>query len=659
MNCFNAHSEGRFSPRFRRSFTDILACVISLFPNAIYQFIYFKSYFPITEGWFSAYASLISSGSIPYKDFYLLLPPLYPFHIAALQALFGDSIFVLRVFGFLITLLIGILLFCILRQFFNRWIAAFTAAVGLIYYQAGNAYIGYDFTQLLTLYALIALYCMLRYIENVGVTDDTRHTSKARSFLFLSGFFLANAALIKQSNGGFVSLGVSLWLLLFLARSQSLRRATGDLLHFGFGALVPPAAIAIWLAMNSAIAPFLNQVIFDALAAKGGEHAILTGWVYRLFGPSGFDGVSYKLAIHCTVLFGTVAITSMAIIALSNVFVDRRRSAKDHIVGGANILGVSESWRNKSALVVCLTGLLLLCVIIIYVYLYSPLWSSGWNVFYINIVVIMYDDVKQLSLYCYIVMFLIYSIIFVFRPHICNSKWMLLFSFCLILTAGNGTSAGLSEISAFLGFSVIAGYLISLSAPALLPSLIPIGLCLLWSAFLIEQKFESPYAWWSVTSGDVRKTQCAATSGILKYVCVDPDNYSNIQRLVNAVDQNSTKSDPILVFPHEPILYLLSDRPPFAKAVVTWFDFISADQGEVLIKNLNDHPPRVMVISRLPASVFDAHEHLFNGGKLGVQRQIMTTIDAQSRSGQIKLVEAREIDGILMEVYVRTDTDIE
>ena len=123
-----------------------------------YQLFYVLQYFPITEGWFSAYAWLIREGNIPYRDFSLLMPPLYPLEIAFIQSIFGDQLWILRLFGVAIVCGIGLALWGILIRFFNIWIAAFSVAIATIYYQSGNAFIGYDFTQVLTLNLLLFVF---------------------------------------------------------------------------------------------------------------------------------------------------------------------------------------------------------------------------------------------------------------------------------------------------------------------------------------------------------------------------------------------------------------------------------------------------------------------------------------------------------------------
>ena len=98
-----------------------------IIPLTIYYLLYFDKYLPITEGWFSTYAHLIRIGQLPYRDFFLVLPPLYPYQMAAFQTFFGESIISLRYLGLVVTCAIGVALFEILSTLFNRWVSAFAA----------------------------------------------------------------------------------------------------------------------------------------------------------------------------------------------------------------------------------------------------------------------------------------------------------------------------------------------------------------------------------------------------------------------------------------------------------------------------------------------------------------------------------------------------
>jgi 4-amino-4-deoxy-L-arabinose transferase-like glycosyltransferase len=134
------------------SFVTLALISVLIFYNVYASF----HFLPITEGWFSGYAHLVLEGKVPYRDFYLYLTPLYVWIISVVTYLFGTSFFSLRIFGVVIVCLIGLTLFKILKKQFSSS-ASFTGVViAIFYYQSGNAHIGYDFIQVLTLFALLS-----------------------------------------------------------------------------------------------------------------------------------------------------------------------------------------------------------------------------------------------------------------------------------------------------------------------------------------------------------------------------------------------------------------------------------------------------------------------------------------------------------------------
>ena len=93
-----------------------LVALLPLCPVLVYQISYMNSFYPITEGWFTAYGSLIRGGDVPYRDFLLPLPPFYPALIACIRSLFGESLVPLHWVGLVITGLIGLVLYALLRE---------------------------------------------------------------------------------------------------------------------------------------------------------------------------------------------------------------------------------------------------------------------------------------------------------------------------------------------------------------------------------------------------------------------------------------------------------------------------------------------------------------------------------------------------------------
>lgn len=61
---------------------------------------WWRSYLGLTlDGYFPLYGHLILEGKIPYRDFFLHLPPLHALFDAAIQSIFGKSLLTLRILG--------------------------------------------------------------------------------------------------------------------------------------------------------------------------------------------------------------------------------------------------------------------------------------------------------------------------------------------------------------------------------------------------------------------------------------------------------------------------------------------------------------------------------------------------------------------------------
>jgi hypothetical protein len=241
------------------------------------------------------------------------------------------------------------------------------------------------------------------------------------------------------------------------------------------------------------------------------------------------------------------------------------------------------------------------------------------------------------------------------HPTTQRAQWLLVLMFGVGLIFGNGTSAGLSEISAFLGIAILFAALLRLAQPYLLASVMPLLLMGCFMAYLVEHKFTDPYYWWAIESPDIRSEQCADATGILSGLCVPPEKYAKMQQIVEAIHHHSTPGAPIYVFPHMPIFYLLSDHPPIDGAVVSWFDFMSDRQARRVSDTLAKTPPEVMVVAQLPELVLSTHERLFRGGAAMGQRAIIETIMALVRDHKIvPIATIEQLDGLTVVVYART-----
>jgi hypothetical protein len=617
--------------RSNRQKSRLVASMMVVIVLVIYQLFYSFSFFPITEGWFSEYGILIRSGKVPYRDFPLLMTPLYPVLVAIVQNIFGEGFLPLRVLGVLVTSGIGLGMWMILAEFFNPWASAFGAVVAAIYYQSGVAYIGYDFTQVVSLFLIFGVYCM---ILDVGVNVRRRFGSVINP-AFFAGLFLSAAVMTKQSNGGVASLVLSVVYVFVTVRVHDKGQRMSRLLHYSAGLLSITGTGLVLLTLNGATGEFMQQVVMDAIRAKGGTGKIFTAWISGILTSQSLIAQSRELFVDVTVIMAMTGIPYVLIRILRNRMKGTvSTSARDGVLSA--VIGV--------------IGMLLVIALIL------RLRYRG--VFFGNDVrdqgALVYNNVILLSL----LMYLAGTIIAMFKLIIKSSegagKAVLLFSFGLALIAANGTSAGLSEISSFVGLGIAISFLMTLSVPFVISSIVPIGISLLLLALLVEKKFEAPYSWWSVKTQDVRMPlKRVVNDELFGGTGMDVEKYQNLESMVSIIRKRTRPGDRLYVFPHMPVFNIMSHRMPYDNLVVSWFDFMNVRSGELLVENLGINPPTALVVATLSDDVFTAHERLFNNNAPCIQRKIISEIKGLEERGEISVVKSIEIDGLKIDLYLR------
>lgn len=627
-----------------QSVTRLFAALVLIGPLLLYQFLYTNAFYPITEGWFTQYASLIRLGHIPYTDFPLLLPPLYPLTIAAFQTLLGPALAPLHYLGIVVTCLIGIAVFALLRGGFSELVSAFAAAIATIYYQSGVAYIGYDFTQFVTLYLLLAGLSIAIYARRVaaGATDW-----RNQLLCFASGVAMACAVLTKHSNGGVCSIILVVASVVIMVRFGNWKVRLAELAWMIVGGLLPMSIVIGWLAYNGALSAFLENVFVDAAAAKGGGATI----VANAFAPFLGGGTSLIKSIAPLALGVGIA----AVAFLSSVIVGfllfrhagERYSLQSAMHRIRDLCAETRTDGASARFFVVIAGAL--CAIVLLAFLGNcavcrSVESRGYAV--TNLVVLTAVNV-------YIIGTVVALSLALVRRSPVAAYWFVVFSLGLGLTLGNGTSGGVDELASFLGLAIVVAALmwsgLSFTAPALLPASIALAL----AAVLVNAKFDNPYSWWGVSVGDVRKTECARAEGILAHLCVRQEDNEAISKIVALAREHSRPDQAIYVFPHVPIFYALADRLPFKGAVASWPDFMSDRTAVALASDLIKETPPVLIVADLPDFALTAHERLFRGGQEAGQRAIMRSISWLENSGQIvPAYFAANVSGIRIKVYI-------
>lgn len=601
-------------------------CLITIFSViSLYNIITFNRFFPITEGWFSSYATLILNGKIPYKDFYLFLPPLYPLIMAGIISVVGPKIIFLRVIGVALILLISAGLYLIYARFFNRVAASVAAIVCTIYYQSGVAHITYDFTQFMT---ACAVYTTLLIIINAESTlrfkrcQNKRQDLNLNSFMYilLAGLLCSFTVMIKHSNGSLIFTFSCLAVALSTWPTSTTAMIKSTALFFtGFCLGIIP--VFMWLFRYDALQDFYAQVFTGSINAKGSLPVILFSWIPHLL-TLGYFVQLKKVAIlllflgYWRIMLGKLSIDNkesrLSRFALPLIFILFSLAILMPLTGNTQLLSItSETTTN----------------------------------FYNQIIVIATATSAILFFY--------YSFKILYRRS--HPAWIIIPTMSLGLIFGNGTSAGLSEVGAFLGFGLFLCYIFSIRSPLHIGKLFFLLLSLSLVMFLANKKYSSPYSWWYINTADIQYAKYSSDIPILEGLRLPEKTVYTFGLIDELIRENTSSDDAILAFPHMPIFYLLANRWTNVKAVVHWPDFLPDKFAEKEARELLDNPPKMIIFAELPETVWLTHEILFRAGHPSGQRLLLEAIKKLTSNKEIYSLKKMIVlsDDVRLKIWIR------
>lgn len=577
----------------------------SLLVVAIYNFFLFNSYFPITEGWFSAYAHLINQGLVPYRDFYFFMTPLYPLQIAAFQSVFGDSFVALRILGILVILLLTSLIYLILAGRFSPTISTVAAVTAIIYYQSGVAHISYDFIQFFNLFALLATYLIIRYANS----DHTEGRNKDHTnLLFVAGLVVSLAFLTKQSNGALVVLFSTIAVALATPDKDIVYRLRGTSIYI-LGMAIPVFIVTAWLYFADALRPFIDQVIFGAIDAKGTIWKILFSWI----GRHANGAYLYQLKISLIYIFPLLILS-----LLGKFFLQKKRFE-----------GIPEKRDKMNWEIFLFPGCLFIAVGLSY---YGGELFKPWMVipgFKVDEVAVAVSTAFAGAwVFCLVLPSLA-------GINLRNRDLAVSATMTLGLIFGNGTSGGIGEASVFLFFAFTLAFLMNLPHIYGIARVVVGIICFSFILFLANNKFKQPYAWWQVSAPDVRESSTHSELPLLAGFRLSSDSIKLLEETTRIIQTYSRPDEDVFTFPNIPLFYVLADRWPHSMAVVSWFDFLPDNLAKAEAIRLRVSPPSIIVNLKLPEIAWDAHESLFRSGKHLGQRDIQAVI--------VELTEVRKL----------------
>lgn len=563
---------------------------------------WWRSYLGLTlDGYFPLYGHLILEGKIPYRDFFLHLPPLHALFDAAIQSIFGKSLLTLRILGAAERLLMAaVLVFWLSRHF--RAGPALLGSVAAVILASG------DDTEILDLYnhhALLAA-ILAGLALSYGLEQRESQPGRSATAFYLAGFFAALSFGMKQTIGLNATLAVVLVpIVLALSSPIARRELPGRLGRISVGWLPPVLLMAGWLFYHGALSACLRQIFLDAGASKGSPLKLLMRpWLDPLRIP--------ELMLPAVIAIGCLLVLIAGVRLPQDETPTPKRSEWAGLLGAAGLVAVlllashlilhPVAERELDLRTVQRIGVLLVA--------YGVLWPA---------VVLVWRALR--------------------RPLSATEAQIL----TLGIVSGGTSSA--------LGFSWPAGEALAYPGLALLTVLAVAGTPRFRGAAWLKapvlavvvvtvlaaatQKMISPFdfAMWREPSPEdaLYESTHPALAGIL----LGEKTREAVDGTLGIIERASRPGEAIFAFSDMPIFYWLADRPFVSFAALSWFDVTPDRIVDADRQRLFEQLPPVIVFHQIPNHFMVIHEDYFRDGNESALRRMQDQIHELGTNYQV------------------------
>lgn len=546
---------------------------------------WWRSYLGLTlDGYFPLYGQLILAGKIPYRDFFLHLPPLHPLLDAAMQICWGKSLLALRVLGAAERLLMAALLVYWLSRSFRLGPALFGAVAAVIVASG-------DDTEILDLYNYHALLAAL--LAGIALSRGLEDGQRVSRAWYLAGFFASLSFWMKQTIGLHATLAVFLLPLLLAWRSPEARRSLGPrLARIALGWLPALLLIGGWLTANGAFAAFLHQTFLDAASSKGSPLTLLVRpWLDPLR--------IADLRLPALLAIGCIALL------VASARLPRREPAAARAEGWAPLLGaaglfaavllashailhpiaerlIDLRWVQRIGVLLVSFGILWPAAV-----LAGRLWRRGLEP----------REAQMLNL--------------------------------VLISGGTASALAFSwpagEALAFPGLGLLAALALEAEPSFRRGKLLRVPLLAavaLASLAVATQKMVHPFdfaMWREPSPEDSDRTSAAPALAGLR---LGARTQQAVDGTLEIIAKGSQPGEAIFVFPDMPIFYWLADRPVLGFAALSWFDVTPDRIVDADAATLRANPPPVIVFHQLSGRLLEINEGYFRAGKESALRRM-------------------------------------
>lgn len=581
---------------------------------------------PISEGWYTEFAWQMNHGKVPYRDFALLFPPVYPMIVSVITGLFGYDIIVLRLFGVAVFFLEAVLIYRILSRLFSSNLAAMASIPAVYYIHYGVVdMIMYDVTYVLNLFVFASILFVERAIDTCIDSDDKRAILVNS---MLSGVCAGCAAMTKQSTGLAI---VAVLLCVFLGGTflLKLREMKKGLAGYSLGVVAVIVIIAAHLMMSGALGDFLDNCFVGAVGAKGGVGTELFGWIGR----------SAKQLIFALPL--AFFLSAFSLQGMANYKHETKRVYMSIAVVslcGFAIFGSIFCYRHQG---------------------FSQSLSSAYNADMLTVIVFITTSIVFIYSIVQSVLFFRKTGLAVFP----NEKGLDLYK--LLVISGSvfasgwacGMSGGLANSQVALGM----GLLICMSSASLsaigggwraMPTASMVVVASAIVLFVVASRFNRLYYWWGLDEGSIWNQTTYAEVPMLRNIKMSERDAVAYEGAFESARKYLAEDDSVFVFPHCPIMYGIVGKHAESYSIVQWFDVSDGPTLRSDMKRLEDNPPKMIIECEIPEDVMASHESLFGTHQT---REMQNSLNEMIASKYVIAEQYEMGNGYVLSICVRND----
>lgn len=607
---------------------------------AAYTLLYATRVYTLSNGWACTYFSLMQEGKVPYRDFYYYLPPGNLLINWLLYAPAGKYMIIPVYLRILERVFLCEMLYVMVEKRTTPILGALSSFVSMVLASSAVTELGGDYNQTTYLTLVLLLAFFLKYLDHI-------EESIRKKFGWLIGIGACGGFMLLIKQTIVVSTFVVFLLFisfLFLVNKEKNYLTACILVAFGAALIVLP--FVLYLVMNDAFTPFIQQVFADT-SAKGDTKTLLTGHfvtffkenieriliigslvtAYAVRKPSTSKKSHPKLRFGLAVFFVLLAMAlfahGMYDIFWKGIKVTVTSLFVIPLLGAAAALILTNACQKKYALWTFLT----FC---------GMIWVMIFNVN--DMTTQLYEETSWFTMlrtlvgyaFLAVLVWLIYHVI----VGLCHKKQFALDKMafaCAGLAAAGATliNNGVDDISVGCAYLLVPALTVivfknmeitSCRARTYTKVFAVVVLCVLCAS--VSQKLVKPYSWWGYTAEPFwTKTETSSLPELKGYKLSETD-IDLYDELTEVIRDNTDEDSVIFGFPYVKCYNVLLHNYNMDNFVpVLFYDTCADKYAREDAALLAENEPDIVVWLDIE-NCMETHEKLFRGGNALGQRQI-------------------------------------